>query len=82
MRGVRLGRSVELAFQADTWTEPAAAERIYDDEASWNLRAEVDARLGGRWGISAKLGGKSGGFLPGAPADRGPYAGFGITAAW
>jgi hypothetical protein len=80
--GIRLGEGFELGVQADTWKEPNAREGIYDGDTSWNVTGTVDASLGERWGLSAKVGSKSKGFLPGRPQDDGLYAGFGVTAAW
>lgn len=83
VRGLRLGRSAELALEGDLWTVPDAAERIQPQgEDGWNVSAEVDAMLGERWGLAAKVGSKSAGFFPGKPLDEGVYAGFGVRAVF
>jgi hypothetical protein len=85
VQGLRLGPALEIGVQADTWKEPQARERIYDEDTSWNVTGTVDAALAfgdHRWGLAAKVGTKSKGFLPGRPTDDGVYAGFGVTAAW
>ena len=83
VHALRLGRGLELGVQADTWKEPKSGEGIYDGNGTaWNVTGTVDATLGQTWGLSAKVGTKSKGFLPGKPKDSGVYAGFGITAAW
>ena len=81
VHGLRLGRNLELSLGADAWDEPDSQERIRDGNG-WNAVAELDARLSGRWGLSAKLGSKSEGFFPGLPLEDGPYFGFGLLAAW
>lgn len=81
IRGLRLGRSAELALEGDLWTQPDAAEGVRQEgEDGWNVSAEVDAMLGERWGLAAKAGSKSAGFFPGKPLDEGVYAGFGVRA--
>jgi len=82
LRGVSLGPNLSLALEADSWREPAAREGIYDGDRSWNVTGELAAAFGSRWGLAAKVGSKSKGFLPGKPADDGIYAGFGVTASW
>lgn len=79
--GVRLGTAATLGVAGDWWEEPRAGERPRHG-SSWNASAEVEARLGGRWGLAAKLGGKSDGFFPGRPVSDGLYFGFGVTAAF
>lgn len=81
VHGLRLGDRLALSLQADTWDEPAAREGLYEG-TGWNASAELDARLGPRWGLAAKVGSKSGGFFPGRPIDEGAYMGFGVTAVW
>jgi hypothetical protein len=83
VNALRLSPGLELGVQADTWKEPKSGEGIYDDNGtSWNVTGSVDATFGQTWGLSAKVGTKSKGFLPGKPKDSGVYAGFGVTAAW
>ena len=83
IHGVRYGR-LSLGLAADAWKEPAARELLGRDlvSSSWNVDGEIEAPLGARWGLAAKLGAKSRGFLPGKPQDRGAYVGFGLTAVW
>ncbi len=81
IHGLRLGERLDLAVQADTWDEPVSREALYEG-TGWNVNAEIDARLGPRWGLAAKVGSKSDGFFPGRPRDEGVYAGFGVTALW
>lgn len=80
IRGLRLG-PLDLAVSADVWSEPESEEGLYEG-TGWNAAAEVDALLGDRWGLSAKLGAKSEGFLPGLPTEDGLYMGFGVLAGW
>jgi hypothetical protein len=80
VHGLRLGR-IELGLSADAWDEPDAPERLYEGNG-WNAAAEVDAHLGERWGLSAKVGAKSDGFLPGLPREDGVYAGLGVLGGW
>lgn len=80
--GLRLGRAVRLGLQGDWWGEPAADEGIAREDDGWNLSAEIDALLGERWGLAAKVGSKSEGFFPGLSLDEGVYAGFGVKAVF
>jgi hypothetical protein len=80
--GLRLGSAVRLGVQGDWWEEPDAAERIPREDGGWNVSAEIDALLGERWGVAAKVGSKSEGFFPGAALDEGVYAGFGVKAVF
>jgi hypothetical protein len=83
IHGVRLGPALEIGVQADGWREPDALEGIYfRGDQRWNVTGTVDATFGQRWGLSAKVGTKSRGFLPGKPESKGAYVGFGATAAW
>lgn len=83
IHGLRLGPGWQLGVQADTWKEPRSREGIYDRQGTaWNVTGTLDAALGQTWGLAAKVGSKSKGFLPGKPRDDGFYAGFGVTAAW
>jgi hypothetical protein len=81
--GLRLGPVVRLGVQGDWWKEPradeASARRTSD---GWNVSAEVDAMLGDRWGLAAKIGSKSEGFFPGLMLDEGVYAGLGVRAVF
>ena len=81
VRGLPLGRRVELALEVDSWEEPEAAEEL-DAGSGWNASAELAARFGARWGAAVKLGAKSEGFLPGRPIDKGTYLGFGLQVTW
>lgn len=80
VHGLRLGR-IGLGLSADIWEEPEAREGFYEGNG-WNATAEVDAMFSDRWGISAKAGSKSAGFLPGLPIEDGVYLGFGIQGGW
>lgn len=80
VHGLRLGR-IGLGLSADFWDEPEAPEGLYEG-SGWNAAAEVDALLGNRWCLSAKVGSKSEGFLPGLPIEDGLYLGFGVQAGW
>ena len=80
VHGFKLGPNFEIDLSADAWNEPDARERIRTG-SGWNATAEVDALLGERWGLAAKVGAKSDGFFPGLPLDDGPYFGFGVRAA-
>ncbi|MFL6200160.1 MAG: hypothetical protein ACJ76J_13355 [Thermoanaerobaculia bacterium] len=80
VHGLKLGR-IGLGLSADLWDEPEAPEGLYQG-SGWNATAEVDALLSDRWGLSAKLGSKSEGFLPGLPLEDGIYLGFGIQGGW
>ena len=80
VHGLRLGR-LGLGLSADVWDEPEAPEGLYEGNG-WNATAEVDALLSDRWGLSAKVGSKSEGFLPGLPIEDGVYLGFGVTGGW
>lgn len=78
--GLRFGKlGLGLAF--DFWEEPEAPEQLYEG-SGWNAAAEIDAHLSARWGLSAKLGAKSEGFLPGLPAEDGIYIGLGVLGGW
>jgi hypothetical protein len=80
VHGFKLGRNLELSLAADAWDEPDARERLRTG-SGWNATAEVDALLGERWGLAAKVGSKSDGYFPGLPLEDGPYFGFGVRAA-
>lgn len=80
VHGLRLGR-IALGLSADLWDEPEAPEGLYEG-SGWNAAAEIDALLTDRWGLSAKAGSKSEGFLPGLPIEDGVYVGFGIQGGW
>lgn len=80
VHGLRIGR-MGLGLSADVWDEPEAPEGLYEG-SGWNAAAEVDALLGPRWGLSAKVGSKSEGFLPGLPIEDGVYVGFGVQGGW
>src|SRR6185295_10547747 len=80
VHGLRLSRSVEIGLAADAWDEPDALEHIRSG-SGWNATVEMDALLGERWGLAAKVGSKSDGFFPGLPLEDGPYFGFGLKAA-
>jgi hypothetical protein len=81
VHGLRLGPRIELGLSADLWEEPNAFERLYEGNG-WNATAEVNARLGARWGLSAKAGAKSDGFFPGLPQEDGVYLGIGLLGGW
>jgi hypothetical protein len=81
VHGLRLGTDVELGLSADVWEEPEARENLYEGNG-WNATAEVDARLGARWGLAAKAGAKSDGFFPGLPQEGGAYVGLGLMGGW
>jgi hypothetical protein len=81
-RGLRLGPAVRLGVQGDWWGEPRAAEASARTSDGWNVSAEVDALLGERWGLAAKIGSKSEGFFPGLMLDEGVYAGLGVKAVF
>ncbi|MES1241943.1 MAG: hypothetical protein ABUT39_10025 [Acidobacteriota bacterium] len=81
VHGLHLGSRVALGLSADIWAEPEALERL-DSSNGWNATAEVDARLGDRWGLSAKAGAKSDGFFPGLPQEDGVYVGLGVMGGW
>ena len=81
VHGLQLGEWLALGLQGDTWDQPDSREGLYEG-TGWNVSAELDARLGTRWGLAAKVGSKSDGFFPGRPIDEGVYAGFGVTAVW
>lgn len=78
--GLRLGK-VDLGLSFDLWEEPDAPEQLYEGNG-WNATAEIDALLSTRWGLAAKVGSKSKGFLPGLPAEDGIYIGLGVLGAW
>jgi hypothetical protein len=78
--GLELGPALELGLAADTWKEPDAL-RSPRTGTGWNLTGELDARLNDRWGLAAKLGSKSEGFLPGLPIEDGVYFGLGVRAS-
>lgn len=80
VHGVRVGRAT-LGASADRWEEPAADERPRCSSC-WHASVEAEVVLAGRWGVAAKLGGKSEGFLPGRPMSDGVYFGLGVTAAF
>jgi hypothetical protein len=81
VRGLPLGRRLELALEADSWEEPESVEGLHEGSA-WNASAELAARLGARSGAALKVGTKSDGFLPGRPIDKGTYLGFGLQVSW
>jgi hypothetical protein len=81
VHGLRLTPNLELDLGADAWDQPDSREALRRG-SGWNATAEIDARLGERWGFSAKVGSKSEGFFPGLPLEDGPYFGFGVLAAW
>lgn len=75
-----LGSRLSLDLSADAWEEPESRERIRGGNG-WNATAGVDAMIGERWGMSAKVGSKSEGFFPGLPIEDGAYFAFGVKAA-
>ena len=83
VHGLRLAPKVALGLAADLWDEPESVEGLEHEHGSgWNAVAEVDALLGSRWGLAAKLGAKSDGFFPGLPLADGIYVGLGVLAVW
>jgi len=80
VHGLELRGGLELGLAADAWDEPDSQERRSGGRG-WNATAEVDAHLGERWGLAAKIGSKSDGFFPGLPLADGVYFGFGVRAA-
>ena len=46
------------------------------------MSAEIDALLGERWGLAAKVGTKTEGFFPGLAIDEGVYVGLGVKAVF
>jgi hypothetical protein len=74
---LRIGSHVKLSAQGDWWDEPRAAERVRT-HSGWNGALELDWVIRGGWGVTAKTGKKSEGFLPGLPLADGWYTGFGI----
>jgi hypothetical protein len=81
VHSLRLGSRVDLGLSADVWKEPDARENLHEGNG-WNATAEVNARLGARWGLSAKAGAKSDGFFPGLPQEDGAYVGIGLLGGW
>lgn len=81
VHGLRLGSRIDLGFSGDIWTEPESLERLSEGDG-WNATVEVNARLGARWGVSAKAGAKSDGFFPGLPQEDGAYVGLGVMGGW
>jgi hypothetical protein len=81
LRGFELGPKAELSLATDAWDEPESLEGLRHGRG-WNAVAEVDALLGSRWGLAAKLGSKSDGFFPGLPLEDGVYVGLGVQAVW
>ncbi|MBP7798386.1 MAG: hypothetical protein KA072_07170 [Thermoanaerobaculaceae bacterium] len=79
VHGVRVDRAT-FGASADRWKEPEAGERPRC-RSCWHAALEAEVVLGGRWGVAAKLGGKSEGFFPGRPMGDGLYVGLGVTAA-
>lgn len=79
VHGLRLGPGLELGLAADTWKEPDSIKSPRSG-TGWNATGELDARLGDRWGLAAKLGTKSDGFVPGLPIEDGVYFGLGAQA--
>lgn len=78
---LRLGSCVTLSVQGDWWDEPRALERA-TTRSGWNAAGELDWVIRRGWGVSAKLGKKSEGFLPGLSLDSGYYAGLGVMASF
>jgi hypothetical protein len=77
--GLRLGPGLELGLAADAWKEPDSIKSLHTG-TGWNATGELDARLGDRWGLAAKVGSKSDGFIPGLPISDGVYFGLGAQA--
>ena len=80
VHGLRLGPGLELDLAADTWKEPDSIGSPHHG-TGWNATGELDASLGERWGVAAKVGSKSRGFLPGLPLADGVYFGLGVKAS-
>jgi hypothetical protein len=80
VHALKLGPNVELGLSGDAWDEPDSREGLRTGNG-WNATAQVDAMLGDRWGLSAKVGSKSDGFFPGLPLEDGPYFALGVRAA-
>jgi len=84
LHGLRVGRGIELGLVADTWKEPAARERLDRSTrgTGWNVSGEVDVPWSSRFGVAAKVGAKSAGFLPGRPSSEGAYGALGVEVRW
>lgn len=80
-QAVRLARGTTAGLAADIWKDPVALEHL-PREQGWNVGAQIDAHIVGRWGVAATLGTKSRGSFPGLPLKAGFYAGFGLLASW
>ena len=81
--GLRLGPAIRLGVQGDWWQEPRALETsARESRDGWNVGAEIDAMLGERWGLAAKVGSKSEGFFPGLALEEGEYVGLGVKAVF
>jgi len=78
---VPVGSRWELGVQADSWQQPTSLEQPGADDSQWNVSGEL-AWSTRRWGLTAKLGAKSEGFLPGLPNERGSYLGFGALISF
>lgn len=81
LHGLTLGPGVELSLQGDWWSEPRSREAV-STGTHWNASVELDALLGRRWGLSAQVGYKTEGFLPGRPTDQGAYFAAGVLLGW
>lgn len=82
-RDLRLGPAVRLGVQGDWWKEPRALETSARESGDgWNVSAEIEAQLGERWGLAAKVGSKSEGWFPGLALDEGEYVGLGVKAVF
>jgi hypothetical protein len=74
---IPLGSRVTIGGQGDWWEDPRSPERPAAN-SGWHASVEVDGMIQRHWGLTAKVGDKSAGFLPGTPFERGSYAGFGV----
>lgn len=77
LAGIPLGGAARLSAGADFWENPDADEALYDGRG-WNAVGEVSLDVTETLSVSAKVGHKSEGFLPGTPEDSGTYWGGGL----
>ena len=78
IRNLGLGRYIKFSLMGDLWESPESEEQLYEGTQK-NITGELTITTSAGWGLTAKLGWKSAGFLPGKPIGKGTYTGLGVT---
>ncbi|MFW6414894.1 MAG: hypothetical protein ACOCZ2_01140 [Thermodesulfobacteriota bacterium] len=78
LHNLELGKYARFSLQGDVWETPDSEEQLYEGSKG-NISGELGFTTPLGLGMTAKLGWKSRGFLPGKPVGKGLYMGLGAT---